>query len=113
MARPSRTPVPPRPRPGHRTRVSEQLPQPNRQRLLGLLSRLIERQLEPRSVLGKEGSDDCNTCATSSPLWALWMSCVPRSSIPGIVNGSPSCMCANPPCNKSWIIRSLRASSMD
>jgi hypothetical protein len=41
----------------------EQLPPPNRQRLLGLLSRLIERQLEPRSTLGKEGSDDCDSPA--------------------------------------------------
>ena len=41
----------------------EQFPQANRQRLLWLLSRLLERQLEPSSVLGKEGSDDCNTCA--------------------------------------------------
>ena len=48
----------------------EQLPQPNRKRLLGLLSRLLERQLEPRSVLSKEGSDDLDTHAKSSPLWS-------------------------------------------
>ncbi len=36
----------------------EQVPQPNRQRLLGLLSSLLERQLEPRSVTNEEGSHD-------------------------------------------------------
>ena len=40
----------------------EQLPQPNRQRLLGLLSRLIERQLELGSVPGKEDGDDLDDC---------------------------------------------------
>ena len=36
----------------------EQFPQANRQRLLWLLSRLLERQLDPRSALGKEDGND-------------------------------------------------------
>ena len=34
------------------------LPQANRQRLLWLLSHLLERQLEPSSALGKEDDDE-------------------------------------------------------
>ena len=36
----------------------EDLPQANRQRLLWLLSHLLERQLEPSSALGKEDDDE-------------------------------------------------------
>jgi hypothetical protein len=36
----------------------EDLPQANRQRLLWLLSHLLERQLEPSSVPGKEDDDE-------------------------------------------------------
>ena len=36
----------------------EDLPQTNRQRLLWLLSQLLQRQLEPRSVTEKEDGDE-------------------------------------------------------
>jgi hypothetical protein len=34
------------------------LPQANRQRILWLLSRLLERQLEPSSIVDKEDDDE-------------------------------------------------------
>jgi hypothetical protein len=39
------------------------LPQINRQRLLGLLSHLLERQLEQRLAPSKEDSDERDDCA--------------------------------------------------
>ncbi len=57
---PSPSPNTAPPPPNSRTRIDPwaDLPQTNRQRLLWLLSHLLERQLEPSSVAEKEDGDE-------------------------------------------------------
>jgi hypothetical protein len=63
MFNPSPNTAPPPPISRQAISQWEDLPQANRQRLLWLLSHLLERQLEPSSAPGKEDDDELDKCA--------------------------------------------------
>src|SRR5262249_16664050 len=86
------------------------LPAPNRQRLLWLLSQLLEHQLSAAAAQGgaRGGGGERGVCSRVGG----GASGTQRTCPQGTGSASPSCTCANRRCNKSWSIRNPPACTM-